>query len=243
MAHHCWVWGHRGYPACYPENTAASFAAAIAGGVNGIETDLQLTADGEVVLFHDTHLDRVTNLTGMVRAKRWPELQQARVRQPNGALSTEGLLRLDDLFQMFANTTQYCLELKPLDDTRNTLVNRTIEIIQRMGMTSQIIVSSFDVASLRLMATHVPRIPRALAINAFAVDTWQQAVSECAPQWVHLHYQDWEVWQSFGDTRIPTALWGFTSRDQVALTLKHRWPAALFVDDPHWPYSSKVSLC
>ncbi|POB09597.1 hypothetical protein CO251_15425 [Sulfobacillus sp. hq2] len=243
VAQHCWVWGHRGYPSCYPENTAAGFAAAIAAGVNGIETDLQLTADGEVVLFHDTHLERVTNLNGLVRSKRWSELQLARVRRPNGDLSTESLLRLEDLFRLFAKTTQYCLELKPVKETRRTLVERTIETLQQMGMTSQIMISSFDVASLQLLATHMPDIPRALAISPFDVDTWQQSMSACSPQWVHLHYQDWESWQALGDSRVHAALWGFTSSDQISLTLKNQWPAALFVDDPHWPYVPRLAPC
>jgi glycerophosphoryl diester phosphodiesterase len=48
---------HRGYHADVPENTLASFEAAIALGVDGIETDIRLTADQALVLFHD-HLTR-----------------------------------------------------------------------------------------------------------------------------------------------------------------------------------------
>ncbi|MCF0131522.1 MAG: phosphatase PAP2 family protein [Pseudobutyrivibrio sp.] len=50
--------GHRGYNACYPENTLASFQGAMDMGCDMIETDVQLTSDGRVVIYHDTTADR-----------------------------------------------------------------------------------------------------------------------------------------------------------------------------------------
>jgi glycerophosphoryl diester phosphodiesterase len=47
------VLSHRGYHVQLPENTLEAFAAAVTMGVDGIETDLRLTADGELILFHD----------------------------------------------------------------------------------------------------------------------------------------------------------------------------------------------
>ena len=58
--------GHRGLSATYPENTLISFAAALAAGADGIEGDLHLTSDGEIVLMHDDTLDRTTNCSGRV---------------------------------------------------------------------------------------------------------------------------------------------------------------------------------
>src|SRR6266566_7688803 len=60
------IGGHRGDPASAPENTFASFEAAAAAGVDFIETDIQRTADGALVLFHDDTLDRTTNGSGRV---------------------------------------------------------------------------------------------------------------------------------------------------------------------------------
>jgi glycerophosphoryl diester phosphodiesterase len=60
------IGGHRGDPASAPENTFASFEAAAAAGVDFIETDIQRTADGALVLFHDDTLDRTTRGSGRV---------------------------------------------------------------------------------------------------------------------------------------------------------------------------------
>ena len=51
---------HRGLSELYPENTLLAFEKAIEAGADGIETDLRLTADGEIVLFHDKSLKRIT---------------------------------------------------------------------------------------------------------------------------------------------------------------------------------------
>lgn len=52
-----WVLGHRGSPALAPENTLASFEAALRGGADGVEFDLQLTRDGVLVVNHDADVD------------------------------------------------------------------------------------------------------------------------------------------------------------------------------------------
>jgi hypothetical protein len=65
---------HRGASAQAPENTHAAFAAALDLGVDAIELDCQLSADGELVVIHDETLDRTTSGLGPVGAKTWAEL-------------------------------------------------------------------------------------------------------------------------------------------------------------------------
>jgi glycerophosphoryl diester phosphodiesterase len=68
--------GHRGIPHIAPENTMASFAAAVAAGADGLETDVQMTSDGELVLIHDETLDRTTNGKGLVVSHTLKELRE-----------------------------------------------------------------------------------------------------------------------------------------------------------------------
>ena len=70
------VIGHRGAAGLAPENTFAGFDLALELGVDGIETDVQKTSDGKLVLFHDTVLDKTTNGTGVLQESSWQELQQ-----------------------------------------------------------------------------------------------------------------------------------------------------------------------
>ncbi|MDP5226952.1 MULTISPECIES: glycerophosphodiester phosphodiesterase family protein [Arthrobacter] len=82
------ILAHRGYrrgtldgvPLEGLENTLQSFRAARELGVTHLETDLRLSADGEILCFHDPILDRVTDRTGVVSRLSWDEIRTARVR-------------------------------------------------------------------------------------------------------------------------------------------------------------------
>ena len=55
-----WVAAHRGWSEKYPENTMEAYSAAAELGVDQIEIDVRITADGELVLIHDDKVDRTT---------------------------------------------------------------------------------------------------------------------------------------------------------------------------------------
>ena len=61
-----YVAAHRGWYNKYPENTMPAFRAAVELGVDQVETDVRISADGELVLIHDATLERTTNGTGKV---------------------------------------------------------------------------------------------------------------------------------------------------------------------------------
>ncbi|CAK5277670.1 unnamed protein product, partial [Mycena citricolor] len=64
-------WGHRGASARFPENTLASFEGAIRDGVEGIESDVHVSKDDVIVMFHDPSLDRTTNYKGKISETNW----------------------------------------------------------------------------------------------------------------------------------------------------------------------------
>lgn len=70
-----WI-AHRGYPTRYPENTMVGFRAALAEGATWMETDIQLSSDGEPMLYHDETLQRVSGQHGLLYDRSAAELQQ-----------------------------------------------------------------------------------------------------------------------------------------------------------------------
>ena len=74
-----YVAAHRGLSSDYPENTMAAFRAAIAVGVDQIETDIRVSKDGELVLIHDATVDRTTNGHGRVDEMTFAELRTLRL--------------------------------------------------------------------------------------------------------------------------------------------------------------------
>ena len=67
---------HRGFSGKYPENTMLAFKKALEAGADGIELDVQMTKDGQVVVIHDEKVDRTTNGTGLVRDYTLEELRK-----------------------------------------------------------------------------------------------------------------------------------------------------------------------
>jgi glycerophosphoryl diester phosphodiesterase len=85
------AFAHRGGAWEVPENTAPAFAHAVALGYHYVETDVHVTADGELLAFHDDVLDRVTDRTGVIGELPWATVREARVD------GVESIPRLEDL--------------------------------------------------------------------------------------------------------------------------------------------------
>ena len=73
------VIGHRGYPQVYPENTIASFLAALRSGADFVELDVQRTVDGQVVVFHDNSLKRLLRIDSDISGITWDLLRRQRI--------------------------------------------------------------------------------------------------------------------------------------------------------------------
>lgn len=112
----------RGYG---PDSSAAALRGALAAGVDGLETDVCLTADGALELLHDPYLPLGTDLDGFARSAR--ELRRARLRDGGGALTGEAPLCLEDLLAATAPGIVLQLEVKAHADP--SLAGRTVEAV------------------------------------------------------------------------------------------------------------------
>ncbi|TFK17115.1 PLC-like phosphodiesterase [Coprinopsis marcescibilis] len=85
-------WGHRGASSRFPENTLASFQAAIRDGAEGIESDVHVSKDDVVIMFHDPALDRTTDSRGEIKERVWygeDGLQHVRtIKEPKQSIPT-----------------------------------------------------------------------------------------------------------------------------------------------------------
>lgn len=109
------------------ENTASAFAAAIAQGY-AIECDLQLTKDGEAVVFHDEHVERLTEGRGMVRDLTAAEMKALAIRRSGDHVQT-----LDELLAQVNGQVPLIIEIKSHWDGDERLARRTIEVLKAYG--------------------------------------------------------------------------------------------------------------
>jgi glycerophosphoryl diester phosphodiesterase len=104
---------HRGGAALWPENSLAAFRGALALGIDLLELDVHLSADGEVVVIHDATLERTTEGTGPVHAATAAALRALRLRDRAGAATGERVPMLDDVLALAAGAgAELLLELK-----------------------------------------------------------------------------------------------------------------------------------
>jgi glycerophosphoryl diester phosphodiesterase len=110
---HMLVIGHRGASADAPENTHAAFRAAWAQEADGVEFDVQVTADGVPVVFHDDRLTRVAGVDRAVAEATWSDLAGLDVGSWRGSKwAGERIPRLDDLLRELPAGRRALVEIK-----------------------------------------------------------------------------------------------------------------------------------
>jgi glycerophosphoryl diester phosphodiesterase len=141
------------------ENTASAFMAAIAGRY-AIETDIQATASGEPIVFHDERLERLTSSSGRVRDFSATELRRMPMRGTG-----DRILTLAELFELVNGRTGLFLEIKSQGRAERTLERRIAELLK--DYSGPACVMSFDPSSLAAMRLFARRVPRGLSAMRF----------------------------------------------------------------------------
>lgn len=131
-----------------PGNCAAAFERALEAGVDHLETDVQATSDGVVVLYHDDDLAISTTGSGPVSEHTWVEVE--RLRLTDGDEPTEnGLLRLDQALTTFPDAF-WNIDVKT-DDT----VDPALELLRRHGDPERTCVAAFGARRLRRLRSEL----------------------------------------------------------------------------------------
>lgn len=137
------------------ENTPSGAAAAIAGRY-GIEIDVQITADGEAMVYHDDTLDRLTQGVGALR-----DLSAATLRRVPFRATADRMMTLGDLLDLVAGRVTVLIELKSRFDGDLRLAARTAAVLAGYG--GPVAVMSFDPAPIAQLRRIAPRIVRGIA--------------------------------------------------------------------------------
>jgi glycerophosphoryl diester phosphodiesterase len=158
---------HRGYhdaSARRIENTLSSAEAAIARGF-AIECDLQVTADAEVVVFHDDTLDRLTDLSGPVAATPLAAVRKARLKDSDDHVPT-----LEELLDLVDGRVPLIIELKSRFDGDRRLEAAAAAILA--SYTGPAAVMSFDPSAMIAMRRLAPTLPRGMLADRFVAAEW-----------------------------------------------------------------------
>jgi glycerophosphoryl diester phosphodiesterase len=143
------IMGHRGYQARYPENTMASFLAAIEAGAQFVELDVTLTRDQQVVVMHDDTVDRTTDGNGRVSDLDLKALQQLDAGSWfDPRFAGERVPLLKDVLQQLAPRAHLNIEIKAHHKTDPGLIGlveqKVIDLVWATTVKKEVLVSSFD---------------------------------------------------------------------------------------------------
>lgn len=143
------VTAHRGYSAAYPENTIPAFKGAIQVGADWAELDVQQTADGEVIVMHDSNLKRTTGLDKEVWQVTWDEIKDL----DNGSwfdkkYQTVRIPTLEDVLKVCRGKIHLNIEIKPSGHDKD-LEEQVAKLLKKYHMRDTCVVSSLKYDSLR----------------------------------------------------------------------------------------------
>lgn len=160
-----YVIAHRGTSGRFPENTLPAFEHAIHVGADSIEFDVVSTADGEVVVSHDTSVDRCTDGTGKIRMLTLEQIRQfdagVRFDESFAGLRIPTLDKTLDFFEAYS--VRLSIEIKG-DDTAEYLATarRTVEMLLRRGMVQRVLMTAFNAECLRAIKLWEPTLATGL---------------------------------------------------------------------------------
>lgn len=171
------IFAHRGYSALYPENTMLAFKEAEKAGADGLELDVQLTKDGEVVVIHDEKIDRTTDGTGFIKNLTLKELRQYNACYKFKKLQGKTPIpTLEEVFQWMQTNRLICnIELKNGVFRYQGMEEKVIELIEKYQLAKRIVVSSFNHYSLVHFYRLAPYIETAPLLSESIYMPWVYA--------------------------------------------------------------------
>lgn len=162
------VAAHRGGAYGWPENSLGAFRNAVALGVDLLEADLHLTADGEVVVLHDPTLDRTTTGRGAAARTTRAALGSLRLKRRDGIVTDEPVPTLAELLDLVAPSgVGVLLEIKVGRRRRSYpgVEEKVLRQLRARDLVGRAVVMAFEVGTLARVRRLEPALRTALLVG------------------------------------------------------------------------------
>jgi glycerophosphoryl diester phosphodiesterase len=148
-------YAHRGASEVAPENTMSAFCIGLFMGANGIETDVRRTSDGNLVLFHDANMSRITGVDAGIESMTYDDLLKLDFgAYKNSLFKGEKIVLFEDFLRYFRDKDiEFAVELKG-----SGIEKDTIEMLYRYSVADKSIVTGFKSEDLRQVRSFDNRI-------------------------------------------------------------------------------------
>lgn len=212
------IFAHRGASAYAPENTLEAFRLAMEQGADGIELDVQMTKDGELVVIHDETIDRVSNGNGAVRDYTLEELKQFSVSNHFEQYPDVKIPTLREVLELVKpGTMEINIELKTGIYWYPQIEQKVLELVKEEGMEERIIYSSFNHYSVQKIRELSPEAETAYLIGDVMLDvadyTRNTGIKGFHPALFHVKMADFL--KEYKESGIALRVWTVNDKDQI----------------------------
>lgn len=167
---------HRGFSHKAPENTLPAFQAAIDCGADYIELDVQLTADDQLVVFHDETIERTTNGKGRLENYTYEQLLKLSAGSwfgKKGEFDDVKIPLFTEVLDLVGRNALLNIEIKRSGDPKKT-AERVVELIEQYGMVDSCYITSFSYPALKKVKQLNPKIKTGFIANLFTATSYAQ---------------------------------------------------------------------
>ncbi|HIX76474.1 MAG TPA: glycerophosphodiester phosphodiesterase [Candidatus Fusicatenibacter merdavium] len=212
------IFAHRGASAYAPENTLEAFQLAMNQGADGIELDVQLTKDGELVVIHDETIDRVSDGKGAVRDYTLEELKKISVSNHFEQYPDVKIPTLREVLELVKpGTMEINIELKTGIFWYPEIERKVLELVKEEGMEDRIIYSSFNHYSVQKIKELSPEAETAYLIGDVMLDvaayTKNTGIKGLHPALFHVKMADFL--KEYKESGIALRVWTVNEKDQI----------------------------
>lgn len=172
------IYAHRGSKGTHPENTLVAFQDALQLGVDGLEFDVHLTKDHELVIIHDETVDRTTNGSGYIKDMTLKEIKKLDAGSKfSKEFKGEPIPTLQEVLELAKNYPNVCLNIEIKTDyvQYEGIEEKIVEVLQKTNVPNKIIFSSFNHYSLVKVKKLVPHIETAILFFEGLYEPWSYA--------------------------------------------------------------------
>ena len=180
---------HRGSSNKAPENTETSFRQAVKDKADGVEFDVHLTVDKEVVVIHDEKIDRTSNQSGYIKDYTLQELKKFDFGSYFAKkFKDQSILTLAETLDIVQNMELINIEIKKGYGINQGIEREIVEIIKEKDLLDKVLISSFNHDSLKIIKDIDSKIKTAALLFARLHKPWQYA-ENLGCEYLHLYYK------------------------------------------------------
>ena len=215
---------HRDFSGVYPENTMLAFRKAIEIGADGIELDVHLSKDGQVMIIHDEALKRTTGLDGVISDYTRAELEKISAgKTKNDEFGFTPIPSLEEYLAFMAEHKDKFtnIELKTAPVYYPEIEEKTLELVRKFDLEKNIIYSSFNWLSIERMQRLGTISETGLLFSGMKLYNQAHIIKSLGINYFHPDFNDLtdEIVKSYLDNKVGLNVWTVNEIEDMKVCL------------------------